>query len=349
MTRVVTEDLDPDPGEKPFTATRLEYAKNGRTVTFAVGERWTDDYDYEILWGREYRYDGARERYLDRELDPLELMDDNIVPLSETWSDYDGGSIYGDFEVDGQESAATKWYEPGLAETDDPLGSPVTRHVHGDMIGSVRFLTDADGMKHEEAVYTGFGELVTGSARRYGFAGFYGYQTDTATQMPFIHVGERYYDPAVGRFLQRDSIGILGGLNVYEYVWGDPVNLVDPEGDTPETPSPGGTAGMLNPKAAREVAETLKMLGKATGGGRTRVAGKISGYTKHAINQAISREGKGVAAKVILQTVRNPKAWKEMADGTIRYYGKFAEVRMRPDGVIITVIRKSSVAARCGT
>jgi uncharacterized protein RhaS with RHS repeats len=43
-------------------------------------------------------------------------------------------------------------------------------------------------------------------------------------------VGWRYYDPASGRFLQRDPIGIRGGLNVYEYVDSNPLTSIDPSG-----------------------------------------------------------------------------------------------------------------------
>jgi len=45
-----------------------------------------------------------------------------------------------------------------------------------------------------------------------------------------LHVGYRWYDPALGRFIQRDPIGLLGGLNVYGYMEADPVVAVDPEG-----------------------------------------------------------------------------------------------------------------------
>jgi RHS repeat-associated protein len=44
----------------------------------------------------------------------------------------------------------------------------------------------------------------------------------------------RYYDPKVGRFTQEDPIGLAGGLNLYGFANGDPVNFSDPFGLTPE-------------------------------------------------------------------------------------------------------------------
>ena len=40
----------------------------------------------------------------------------------------------------------------------------------------------------------------------------------------------RYYDPATGRFTQEDPIGLAGGLNVYGFGAGDPINFADPFG-----------------------------------------------------------------------------------------------------------------------
>jgi len=40
----------------------------------------------------------------------------------------------------------------------------------------------------------------------------------------------RAYDPATGRFTQEDPIGLAGGLNLYGYAGGDPINFSDPFG-----------------------------------------------------------------------------------------------------------------------
>jgi RHS repeat-associated protein len=40
----------------------------------------------------------------------------------------------------------------------------------------------------------------------------------------------RYYMPSCGRFISEDPIGTQGGINLYGYVGGDPINATDPMG-----------------------------------------------------------------------------------------------------------------------
>jgi RHS repeat-associated protein len=48
---------------------------------------------------------------------------------------------------------------------------------------------------------------------------------------------QRYYAPWLGRWLTPDPIGPAGGLNLYEFVSGDPIGRIDPEGTDDETAS----------------------------------------------------------------------------------------------------------------
>ena len=78
----------------------------------------------------------------------------------------------------------------------------------------------------------------------------WGYQRDP--DFSYLHVGARWYDPATGRFLQRDPIGIIGGPNVCSYVSNSPMTHIDPYGYVPDTnfeyPKPEWTPHKPKPK-----------------------------------------------------------------------------------------------------
>jgi len=40
----------------------------------------------------------------------------------------------------------------------------------------------------------------------------------------------RYYQPGLSRFVAQDPIGLVGGVNAYAYVGGNPVSYIDPDG-----------------------------------------------------------------------------------------------------------------------
>jgi RHS repeat-associated protein len=96
----------------------------------------------------------------------------------------------------------------------------------------------------------------------------------------------RYYDPATGRFINQDPIGFAAGdLNLYRYVFNNPINLIDPTGFAslilggslvagPPPPVPGPTAiaeggtvlGLGSDAGAGGIFETVG-LGAGTGVG----------------------------------------------------------------------------------
>ncbi len=50
----------------------------------------------------------------------------------------------------------------------------------------------------------------------------------------------RYYDPRTGRYITSDPIGLVGGLNSYQYGFANPTRFVDPEGLNPAAVILGG-------------------------------------------------------------------------------------------------------------
>lgn len=62
-----------------------------------------------------------------------------------------------------------------------------------------------------------------------------------------MKVGARFYDPSIGRWIQKDPI--LSGINWWVYCENDPVNYVDPSGKIFE-PLEWVKIALLNPYVA---------------------------------------------------------------------------------------------------
>jgi len=190
----------------------------------------------------EYRYDSGRQRYLVRQRDP----NNNFAILgTDQWRDYAGDNIYNDYTVDATSGTVTNGtgYLPGIG-FDDPSMADSPAYYGADLIGTTRRVVDSSaggtGVSPviHRTVLTALGEPIssvgTGNSR-FSYAGAWGYETpegsfDPLAELGWQHVGARYYDPAVGCFMQRDPIGILGGSNTYIYVWNEPTALIDPGG-----------------------------------------------------------------------------------------------------------------------
>jgi RHS repeat-associated protein len=100
-----------------------------------------------------------------------------------------------------------------------------------DHLGSVREVTDGSGTLQARFAYDAWGRRrwLAGSVNvPHGFTGHY-YLGD-GLQIAFY----RTYDAELGRWLNRDPIGELGGTNVYGYLDTNPIGSVDPLGLTPE-------------------------------------------------------------------------------------------------------------------
>ena len=78
------------------------------------------------------------------------------------------------------------------------------------------------------------GDLVSGMRQVYDWNGAWLYRNELTEMGGLVQVGVRWYDPAIGRFLQQDpwlgSVYVPLTLNAHGYCVNDPVNAVDPDG-----------------------------------------------------------------------------------------------------------------------
>src|SRR5262249_39027285 len=103
-----------------------------------------------------------------------------------------------------------------------------TYYYFYDRLGSVAGLTDGAGNVVASYTYNPWGNIASSTGTLANPFRFTGRQYDAESGLYFYRA--RYYDPQVGRFISRDPIGIMGGLNLYGYVSDDPGNRLDPTG-----------------------------------------------------------------------------------------------------------------------
>ena len=92
-------------------------------------------------------------------------------------------------------------YTPGLSER----RGTTSKFYHSDALGSTRGITDSTQTATDSLLFDAFGMTVsrTGTTPTpFGFVGAGQYQTDGDSRLQLL--GNRYYDPSIGRFLSSD-------------------------------------------------------------------------------------------------------------------------------------------------
>jgi RHS repeat-associated protein len=101
--------------------------------------------------------------------------------------------------------------------------------------GNVAALVNtADGSLAAKYEYAPFGDLLraSGPLAKVNPIRFSSKYQDG--QSDLLYYGYRYYNPSIGRWLDRDPIEEKGGINLYEFVSGDPIFRIDGLGLTTE-------------------------------------------------------------------------------------------------------------------
>ena len=111
-----------------------------------------------------------------------------------------------------------------------------THYPLSDGLNSTIALTDSSGTVTERYRYSAFGQIGVMNpdfSPKAGNTPLIAYTYTGREWEPeignYFH-RNRFYDPALGRWLSRDPIGEDGGLNLYGYVLNNPINFVDPLG-----------------------------------------------------------------------------------------------------------------------
>jgi len=280
---------------------------------------------------------------------------------------YDGSNVLVERNTAG---TTTKSYTRGLdngggigsliAQKYTANGTSVTQYYDYNDQGTVANLTYLTGISSINYNYDAFGNLLTPQVG-----------SDTNTHLfstkeldaksGLYYFGRRYYDPEVGRWITPDPLGFINGPNPYLYCLNNPVVLIDPNGLEIERQTYGVN---FNPQGATNSFQLnlihinfgdlteQQVINNALGftplgieeaameAGENAVAGVITGYTSHGLNQVISRDGgNGVAASSILDAVSNPTS-VQVINGTTKYVGNEATVIVNSDGKVVTAYGK---------
>ncbi len=159
---------------------------------------------------------------------------------------------------------------PGVAQHDASQPSEAQRwgYTLSDA-QNARLLVDGAGALARRWEWEPFGTARAESGTAQARFGYGGEERDDETGL--VNLRARYYDPAIGRFLSRDSLPGAATLpqswNRYSYTENDPINHLDPSGHAKERRKVKWPMGMDpdDDDRARKKAKACRNPGQYTG------------------------------------------------------------------------------------
>jgi len=103
-----------------------------------------------------------------------------------------------------------------------------TCYYHNDHLATPQKMTDSTGAVVWSADYKPFGEATVTVSTITNNLRFPGQYYDVETGLHYNYF--RDYNPAIGRYIEKDPIGLLGGVNLYAYVGNKPTVFLDQYG-----------------------------------------------------------------------------------------------------------------------
>jgi RHS repeat-associated protein len=175
-----------------------------------------------------YDADGVRVRTETRKPDgtteTVDYLVDTSGPFSQVVAETHSGAMAA-YYVRGDDLLAV--IRPGAQ-----AGSWTSRYYHADGLGSIRTLTDENGIATDRWSFTAFGELLEHTGEDPNAYLFAGEALDPDSG--FYYMRARWLDPGAGEFVSVDPFMGLPfeprTLHKYLYVGANPVDRVDPTG-----------------------------------------------------------------------------------------------------------------------
>lgn len=161
-----------------------------------------------------YKYDGQHRRF-------RKIVDDDVTTYitaasGQVLSEYTQDSLATDYiYLNGRPLAKITSTGEKLYFINDHLGTPL---VLVDSAKTVRWSAD----------WYPFGEIYDEQVSATNNVRFPGQWRDAGSEL--YYNWHRYYNPAIGRYMQADPVGLLGGMNQYSYVSGNPIGWIDING-----------------------------------------------------------------------------------------------------------------------
>jgi RHS repeat-associated protein len=193
----------------------LFYDANGNMISDGVNS---------FNWNARNQLSSMNSNFVSFQYDPYGRRSGKTVAGITTNFLYDGANIAQ--EISGG-SPITNLLSGGVDEVFTRTDASGTANFLTDALGSTLNLTDSSGNSLAQYAYEPFGNttLVSGnSSNSYEYTG----RENDDTGLYYYRA--RYYNPAIGRFISEDPVGLAGGINRYAYTKNDPVNRVDPSG-----------------------------------------------------------------------------------------------------------------------
>jgi RHS repeat-associated protein len=191
------------------------------------------------LWQVTFLYDGLNRRRIERD---YSWQSSVWMLTNETRFIYDGMQVIQERDTNNNPQVT---YTRGLDLTMSLTGAAGIGGIlartdangstfyHSDGAGNITALIDGNQNIVARGEYDGFGKFlkVSGSlapANRIWFS-----SKEWVSQPGIYNMGGRFYEPNFGRFVNRDPIQEMGGLNLYRAMANNSINYIDPYGLAP--------------------------------------------------------------------------------------------------------------------